>query len=211
MTKIFVPKTVPKTKDFELDVPHFIQRDNTGGQGYRECNMTSHAMVVEYLLDGYLSAKAKEKGYREPEDAYAVLMDGDTTDHAVHTRALRKLGIESYFSYNTDLNELAHTLKQGIPVVMGCDYKGSGHMVVAYGLAEGGVKVLCPFGIRAGSQDWWHRKFSSPTEAKPDFFSWELMKKIFTVNSHDDGWARIITSVKGVPTALDPTVLGKTI
>jgi len=211
MTKLFAPPVIPATKFFKLHVPHYIQNNNTGGEGYRECNLTTHAAVVQYLT-GALSGH-KNQGYREPEDLYGTILAkyGDTTDHSAHTRALKDFGIESYFSYNTDLDELAQILRWGFPVTIGVDYKASGHMVNVVGLEESGFTVLCPNGIRAGSQDWWYERFTQNVHAKPDLFTWDLMKKIFTVNAHDDGWARIITSVNGLPTQMNPSVLGKRI
>jgi len=210
----FQPKNYPgqDNKDFELDCEHYIQINNTGGTGYRECNGTAHSTLVQYLT-GKLDPAYKSKGYREPEDVYFSVLAkyGDTTDHAAHTKALREFGIESYFSYNTDINELAYVVREGYPVVIGNKYKKSGHMVTAYGMCEHGFRILCPNGIRAGSASWWHERFHQNSQAKSDVFSFSLMKKIFTVNGPSDGWARIVTSVNGEKTSLHPDILGKTI
>lgn len=210
---MYTPPLIPENKqDFELPVPHYVQRDNTGGQGYRECNLTACASVTQYLT-GALDPEYKAAGFREPEDVYATVLakHGDTTDHAAQTRAMRDFGIESYFSYNMAINELAEVVRRGFPVVIGTDYKASGHMVTVYGMYENGFRVLCPNGIRQGSTDWWVERFGNENDAKADLFSFGLMKKIFTVNHYDDGWGRIITAVNGEKTSLHPDILGKAI
>ncbi len=209
---MYQPPQVPTDKYFSLKVPHYIQLNNTGGEGYRECNLTVNAALCQYLT-GALSPAYKAAGFREPEDVYATVLAryGDTTDHAAQTKALRDFGIESYFSYNTNIDELGFMLKQGFPVVIGMDYKSSGHMVLATGINEVGVEVQCPNGIRAGGQDWWHERFHQNSQAKKDTFSWHLMKTLFTVNNYDDGWSRVVTAVDGEKTSLHPDILGKTI
>ena len=210
--KLYSPPKIPSEKYFTLNVPQYIQLNNTGGEGYRECNLTVNAALCQYLT-GALDPSYKSQGFREPEDVYATVLAkyGETTDHLAQTKALRDFGIESYFSYNTNVDELAQMLRLGFPVVMGVDYKSSGHMVLAVGISEQGIIVQCPYGIRAGAHDWWYEKFGQNAHAKQDLFTWGLVKQIFTVNSYDDGWARVITAVNGQKTALHPDVLGKLI
>lgn len=89
----------------KLPVKYCSQLDNDPsifGPGWRQCNTTSNTMLADFLLKGELTRQAKAQGYPEPESVYMRLVQkyGDTTDHGAQTKALRDLGIESYFSYS---------------------------------------------------------------------------------------------------------------
>jgi hypothetical protein len=198
----------PTTKEFKLNVPQFIQNDNTGGKGYRECFLTSCAMLTEYLLDGELTRRAKAAGYAEPEDAYAVVLDdhGDTTDWGAQIKALADFGITAYASHSASVTDVVTALRCGVPVVLGNAYKGGGHITLAFGVAATGLHVYCPYGIRRGSTNSWEKIFYSDSEARPDFFSLGLLSRIFADMGPEAGWCLFVTHVKGVPTGV-PTGL----
>lgn len=188
--------------DFTLPVNHAIQNNNTGGEGYRECFMTSCTMLADHVLRGELTRQAQEQGLREPEDVYFQHMDGDTTDAAVHIRALARMGINAYFSTTASLNDVSHSLYRGIPVPCGMAYKASGHWVLINGRDPQGFDVLCPYGIRNGASNTWTQIFRVNADASPDSMSWSLLKQIFVDLGPEAGWSIFCTKVKGISTGV---------
>ena len=188
----------------KLDVPYFSQIDNSQdkfGGGFRQCNVTSNAMLADFLLDGELTKKAKELNMKEAEDYYDdfVFKYGDTTNHHAQTEALRDLGIESeWVTWKLSQDDLRRSLDKGIPVVIGVKYKVSGHIVIVVGEdeAKGGFLVHDPFGIRQGASD----NYQVGKNAAYDLYIYSTLKQIF--DPADNGWGRIVKSVRGVPTGL---------
>lgn len=196
--------TRPTGDTFVLPVQHRVQNDNTGGEGYRECFLTCSTMLVDYLTDGHLTAEVLRKGLTEPEGVYAMSLAnyGDTTDWNAQIKALRSFGIQAYFSDSASLNDVAHSLYCGVPVIIGTKYKASGHIVLVVGRNPKGFTVLCPNGIRDGASNGWISRFFSEKDAKPDSFSWKLLEKVFTDMGDEAGWAIFVTHVKGQPTGV---------
>lgn len=197
----------PGVVDFTIPVKHYTQCDNRGGRGYRECFKTSCTMLADYVTNGKLSNMQKERGLAEPEDVYQAFMDGDTTDPHVHVRALKKLGIDAYFSLSASIHDVETSLNLGIPVPIGVKYKpdspgGGGHWVLVNGRGPKGWDVLCPYGIRHGATDAWIQIFQTEADAKADNFSAGLLKKIFADLGPENGYAIFVTAVNGVPTGI---------
>ncbi len=192
-----------------LDVRYASQLNNDPaifGPGWRQCNTTSNTMLADFLLKGELSKQAKEKGFPEPESIYMRLVNkyGDTIDHEAQTRALRELGIESYFSYTLSAKDVLASLSVGIPVVVGFAYKGSGHicLIVGHDPVKRSWLVHDPYGSRLGSSD----SYDVGVGGVYDPYSYDTMQSIFWDQGGEAGWGRIITSIKGKPTGL-PTGL----
>lgn len=131
--------------DLVLPVPYFSQRDNQE-EWWRTCNSSSCAMVAEYLKPG--SCKGSDDWYFRN----CVRPEGDTTDHAAQTRALRRIGIRSSFRYDLDYADLDRELDNKRPVVIGVLHKGpidapsGGHMVVVIGKYADGYICHDPWG-----------------------------------------------------------------
>ena len=86
----------------KLDVPYFSQLDNSTllfGAGSRQCNLTSCSMFLA-ALKPQLVKESKIENYEEFESFYGetLVKYGDTNDHDAQTKALRDLGVETYFS-----------------------------------------------------------------------------------------------------------------
>lgn len=203
----------------KLNVGYLSQLNNeeitAAGQvwySWRQCNTTSNAMLADYLLSGELSKRAKEKGYKnqdgkpEPESAYMRIVGqyGDTTDHTAQTKALKELGIESYFSHTVSGKDLLESLRLGIPVVVGFAYKASGHicLLVGHDPTKKVWLVHDPYGTRHGSSN----NYDIGVGGAFDPYSYDVMQQIFWDQGREAGWGRIVTSVKGKPTGL-PTGL----
>lgn len=194
----------PTGDTFVLPVKHRVQNDNSGGEGYRECFLTCSTMLADYLLDGELTKEAVRRGLAEPEDVYAIALSkfGDTTDWTAQVKALSSIGITAYATQTASLNDVAHSLYCGVPVILGTAYKMSGHIVLAVGRNPQGFTILCPNGIRNAATNSWIQRFWSEADAKPDQFSWSLLKQIFTDMGDESGWAIFITAVNGTPTGV---------
>ncbi|MDX2100632.1 MAG: C39 family peptidase [Leptolyngbyaceae cyanobacterium bins.59] len=176
------------------------------GPGWRQCNTTSNSMLADFLLGGELTEKAKDQGFPEPESIYMRFVSkyGDTTDHTAQTKALRDLGIESYFSETLSGKDVLLSLRRGIPVVVGFAYKGSGHicLIVGYDPAQKAWLVHDPYGSRHGASD----SYDVGVGGAFDVYTNSVMQQIFWDQGSEGGWGRIVTSVKGKPTGL-PTGL----
>lgn len=204
---IFAPHwELPQGRSVKLDVDYYKQTDNSEvyhGSGSRQCNLTSNAMLAQYLLKKFgkktLADLANAEGMREPESYYGQILDryGDTTSHEANTLALRELGIESYFTTTLDIPEAVESIEAGYPVVVGVEYKASGHIMVMVGfdLDRGIYYFHDPYGRRAGSADW----YPEPgVGGEYDTYSQQTLEDIWGSN----GWGRIVTAVGGISTKL---------
>lgn len=134
-----------KTVDFDLGeeidlkVPYFSQRDNFT-QNWRTCNTSATAMLIKYLKPNAIAG----------DDEYLkhVLKEGDSTDHEVHTRLLKRLyGIDSEWRYDLGYDDIDRQLKAGIPTVISLYHKGTisapagGHVLIVRGKTRVGIRV----------------------------------------------------------------------
>jgi hypothetical protein len=204
---IYAPHWQLPKSTTRLDVRYFSQVDNYSGYfgpGTRQCNLTACAMFAEHLLEKFgkktLSQRAEDDGLQEPEDYYGKILNkyGDTIDHGAQTKALRDLGIDSYFSYTLDVPEAIHSLENGYPVVLGVTYKVSGHMIllVGYDRAKREFYVHDPYGSRAGIADYY--AVVGGDSGKYDVYTQESLEAIWG----DSGWGRIPVAVGGRSTGL---------
>jgi len=191
----------------KLAVKYRGQTDNdwhpTFGNGNRQCNLTSCTMLADFLLNGELSRTATAQGLNEPETAYQKLLApyGDTIHHHFQTKALKDLGIESYYTHQTiSADDLLLSLSKGIPVVIGVKYKGDGHIVLLVGhdLERKLWLVHDPFGTRHGASD----SYDIGIGGAYDEYSYDSFDRIFWDRGPGSGDGRIVTSVKGKPTGL---------
>jgi len=193
----------------KLTVKYRGQTDNdwhpTFGNGYRQCNLTSCTMLADFLLNGELSRSATAQRLNEPESAYQMLLApyGDTIDHNCQTKALKDLGIESYYTQQSiSADDLLLSLSKGIPVVIGVKYKSGGHIVLLVGhdLERKLWLVHDPFGTRHGASD----SYDIGIGGAYDEYSYDTFDRIFWDRGPGSGDGRIVTSVKGRTTGLKP-------
>lgn len=193
-----------------LEVPYYSQNDNAQqfhGPGWRQCNLTSHAMMLEYVTchgqGGELKRSSRAVGYKQPESAYGreLARFGDTINHDAHTACLREVyDIESYFSRTLGMKDILMQLRRKIPVVLGVGFKRSGHIIVAVGADFERQLIFMhdPYGVRLGASDHYDTSLSGAFDA----YSFATLDQIFWDYGPEDGWGRIVTSVKGVPTGM---------
>lgn len=191
-----------KANEVKLPVPYFNQRDNWDkyhGAGGRQCCLTSHCMAADFLLNREITFKAKDKGYKEPEDLYGEILVkyGDTTSPEAHTPALKDFGITSYFTRTGSIKDLLLCLDKGVPVPLGVAYKAGGHYVCAVGYKTDGVYIHDPFGIRIGMTD----NYENASGAY-DVVTWDWLQAKWVDMGNEAGWMRIITAVHGKETGV---------
>lgn len=210
---IYIPHwefTNPTPKgDVLLNVPYFCQLDNSTelfGPGSRQCNLTSHAMAIEFILKDHsmttLSTIARQKNLSEPESAYGEVLNGfgDTTDPDAHTQALRSFGLESYWSTTLDIDRIISSIDKRLPMPIGVEYHDSGHIIcaVGYNLEREIIYMNDPYGARSGSEDYY--AVIGNGAGKFDTYSFDTMRKIWVKS--EDGWGRVFTAISGVATGL---------
>ncbi len=185
-------KTYSKS-EVVLSVPYFSQVDNATddhGPGYRQCNLTVHAMAIDFLTKGALSKKAKELGFCEPESYYGKLLAhyGDTTKHLPHTQCIaQEFDIRSEWRYDLRKTDLIAQLDKQIPVPMGVAYKKAGHIILGVGYDDVGLLVHDPYGVRQGTSD----SYNVGVSGAHDRYTWNLLNRIYWDKGSDCGWGRI--------------------
>lgn len=126
-----------------LAVPYQFQRDNAGGNGWRECFSSSVAMLCMF------------HGRIRSDDAYISLRrpHGDTTDASAHLRTVRGLGLLPTFSQTWGRPTLEASIRAGVPVAVGWLHHGTaakptggGHWSVVIGTNARGPIMHDPYG-----------------------------------------------------------------
>jgi hypothetical protein len=182
----------------QLDVPYYSQLDNgTSWQGSpnRQCNLTAHSMLVDYLLRGELTRRANAAGFIQPETLYGKRlreMGYDTTDHEGHTTLLREeFGIESFWDYNLSMHDLHRQLDLGFPVPIGVTYKRHGHIVCVSGVDTSLRRwsVEDPYGSRFGATD----EYDTNALGARDPYLHDTLERLFCPEGIASGWGRIVT------------------
>jgi Peptidase_C39 like family len=178
-----------------LNVPYYSQIDNSTtfhGPGCRQCNLTSHAMALEYLT-GRLKKNPIIPGLPEPESVYGQLLApyGDTTDNDAHTRCIEaEFGLKTRFAMDLGRTDIESQLARGIPVPIGVEYKTSGHWILVIGMDDAGLIVHDPYGVRAGAADIYDTSVSGAS----DRYSWALLEQVLWCDGPGTGWGRVFSS-----------------
>lgn len=203
---VYAPHWEYEKEEITLPVNYYYQTDNPSGYGFRECCGTSNAMMLNYLLNGYLETEAKLDKLSQPEAVYLNRLAeyGDTTDHDANTRAIKSFGVDSYWSTSLTLEDYYKSIRNGIPLVLGLDYKGpdNGHIVCGVGFnTKAKIVVHDPYGARQGATDYWINNGGDITEAgKFDVYGLGTFEALW-FPSGSLGWGRIVTHINGLPTA----------
>lgn len=184
-----------ESKVIQLKVPYYSQRDNVSSEWWRQCNTSSHAMILNFLKPG--SVASDDDYFQRCVNPY-----GDTTDWGVHTDALKRFGIDSVYRQDLDFDDLEKSLTLGFPIAIGVLHKGpisapaGGHILVIIGMdKDKGVFY---------ANDPWGRGF-----AYTDFNGRGVEYPIYPSLDHrwladgdHSGWGRLITAIDGKPTGL---------
>ena len=189
----------------KLSYPHYTQMDNDThlhGGGYRQCNLTVHAMFLDGACCGMAAVGAARNRMNEPESwlGFHLKKYGDTTDHNALTRCFKDVcNVDSYWTKTLSQTELKRALDTGYAVPCGVRYKGGGHIVLVVGYNEKGVWVHDPYGQRDGSNDYYPPGKIGGHHGEYDYYQWATFGKIFfdeqgTDNSHT-GWARVVERI----------------
>lgn len=178
-----------ESKKIQLKVPYYSQRDNNSPQWWRQCNTSSHAMILNFLKPGSVASD---------DDYFQRFVNpfGDTTDWAIHTQALKRFGIESEFRQNLDYGDIEASLLKGYPVAIGVLHKGpfsdpfGGHVLAIIGMdkSKGVFYANDPWGEGFSYSDHNGRCVEYPIYPSLD--------RRWLADGDKSGWGRIITSVK---------------
>jgi len=174
----------------QLKVPYYSQRDNTSNEWWRQCNSSSHAMLLNYLLPGSV-----------PSDDYYIANYvnplGDTTDWSVHSSILREFGIESTYRQNLNYSDLERSLLNGFPVVIGVLHKGpinapsGGHCLIITGMDK-------DRGVFFANDPWGYGfDYSNHDGQNVTYPIYPTLDRRWMVDGDDSGWGRIVRSVRG--------------
>lgn len=180
------PEPPAKPADLILPVPFYQQLDNYT-QPERTCNSSACAMALEYFRPGTLDGRKGDDEYIRTVFSY-----GDTTDHAVQTKALNDYGVKSSFKYNLSFDDLDKELKEKRPVVIGILHRGSlkspygGHMCVVIGkTAKGGYICNDPYG------DLYDGYTSNVYNGKSVTYERHVLEARWTADGPGTGWGRV--------------------
>lgn len=196
-----------------LDVPYCCQNDNApdltdGAAGNTQCNTTSHTMLLMFLIPDF-AERSRKNGYNEPEDYFKSKLQKHTNsrgDHDGFTRCLEQdFKIESQWRYDLVKQDLIDSINASVPMVLGLQYKVSGHIVIATGCGDRLAYINDPYGIRAGTEDYYPtiNTGSGENEGKNDPYSWNSLKMLLFDGG---GWGRVVLSVGGKKTGLQSIV-----
>lgn len=183
------------SKKVQLKVPYYSQRDNQSSEWWRQCNTSSHAMILNYLKPG--SVASDDDYFRRYVDPY-----GDTTDWNVHTQALKRFGIDSVYRQDLSFGDLERSLSLGFPVAIGVLHKGTiaapagGHILVIVGMDTDRSVFYAndPWGVGFSYVDYNGQGVEYPMYPSLD--------RRWLVDGDNTGWGRIITAIDGKPTGL---------
>lgn len=182
-------------KRIQLKVPYYSQRDNESSEWWRQCNSSSHAMILNFLKPGSVAS----------DDEYVrtqVNPHGDTTDWGVHTRALKRFGIDSEYRQDLDFDDLEKSLTLGFPVAIGVLHKGSvanpagGHVLVITGMDK-------DKGLFYANDPWGEGfAYTNHNGQNVEYPVNPTLERRWTADGNNTGWGRLITAVDGKPTGL---------
>lgn len=186
-----------EAKETVLKVRHYSQRDNNHPEWWRQCNSSTHAMLLNFLKPGSLPdvSDADDKYFCNHIEPF-----GDTTDWAVHTRALEGFGIRSEFRTNLDFDDLDRSLELGYPIPIGVYHKGTiqnpagGHVLLIIGKKGDNYIANDPWGYGFLYDD--HKGTGVEYPAAPS------LERRWLTDGDKTGWGRLITSIDGKPTGL---------
>ncbi|MBD2092474.1 C39 family peptidase [Microcoleus sp. FACHB-1515] len=117
----------------------FEEQTDNRVQPHRTCNTTSCFMVARFL-----GAEI------DSDDAFWKIVNrfGDTTNHAVQTKALEAVGIRSRFRQDMGFSDIDESLLKGLPVVISIFHRGTlaeprgGHVIVCIGRDADGENYI---------------------------------------------------------------------
>ena len=193
--------------NYKLPVKYFAQCDNdrwAESDGYLvpgnvQCAATSNAMLLNFLKPELKLESAKnfnefESYYKDRFDSLGYSAD-DRGDHGCHTEALKSFGVKTEWRTNLTDADITKSLASGFPVVVGFQYKVSGHICLIVGCTGEGYLVHDPYGIRSGASDSY--QYINPgygdTSGEFDLYRWDTLEiTLFNADGQRTGaWGRV--------------------
>jgi GH24 family phage-related lysozyme (muramidase) len=127
--------------------------------------------------------------------AQSIAMEG-------HAAVFRHLGFKADCYRDRTIAQLKRHIERKSRVVLGTNYKGSGHFVTATGfdMQKNLVQIADPYGIRdKTSTNQWETIFQDEREARVDWYDAQTMTDLWT--AADDGWC-VLVEPKNAPVVL---------
>lgn len=147
--------------------PYLSQRDNPGnydGDGtadkWQTCNVTSCAMVIQYLTGKRVSPTELDKQVRSKYGSRYV--------HSNLVKLMRDYGVRSEFDVSTTHAEIRECLKAGNPVIWSNKLTHGGHIAVIIGYSEDNNYYVIadpygePFPANTARTKWNYRDIRKP-------------------------------------------------
>jgi hypothetical protein len=192
-----------------LNVPYCAQNDNDpwvdGAAGNTQCMVTSTTMLCLSLIPDF-AQRSKTNGFDEPESylkSKYYKYSTDRGDHDAMSRCLEhEFGIVSQWRTNLSFNDLKASIDVSVPMVVGFDYKSSGHIEIAVGYDDKFAYMNDPYGVREGTANVYGiiNPGWGDEDGKSDPYSWRSMQYIWLCGG--GGWGRVVLSVNGKATGL---------
>jgi hypothetical protein len=165
-------------------VPYFDQKDNQH-EGWRACNITSVAMVLDYF--NVLSPEAKA-GLRTPDYLYQRfgIKQQPTELQALFNQVASEQGsvVRDVFYENGTIEQLRALARAGEPTIVHGWFTQSGHIVVVTGFDGAFYTVNDPYGMWKGVK---HQKSELAYDTSVSGFGVKYPAKEFEYAINDNG------------------------
>lgn len=196
------------TTNIRLNVPYFAQCDNEGWEeksdaymvpGNVQCAATSNSMLLNFMKPELMPEALRvfpefESFYKARFDSLGYSAD-DRGDHGCHTETLKTFGVNTEWRTNLTDADITKSLSNKFPVVVGFQYKVSGHICLVVGRTNEGYLVHDPYGVRSGTSDSY--SYINPgygdTSGAFDLYRWDTLEvTLFDGDGQRSGaWGRV--------------------
>ena len=166
-----------------LAVPYYSQRDNAL-RPHQTCNMTSAAMVIEFLHKG---TNAKINGQLEDHLTRECVRRYGFSGIYYHNnivRMLKTFKVRSRFDVNTSFHNIRRHLDKGYPVIYSGKFTKSGHIIVIRGYDKEGFYVNDPWG------EWFYDGYYRKLTGENKHYSNRLISNV-SYSGQNAGWAHL--------------------
>lgn len=182
----------------KLDVPYYAQNDNQywgSAHGSVQCCPTSNTMLLAYVHPSFVQDSYAQSFY-EPECYYKSRFlelgysENERGNHDAHTEVLESFGVDTVWRTDLTESDISKSLSENFPVVVGLEYKISGHICIVVGETDEGFLIHDPYGERNGtSNDYLYiNDGNGDIAGSYDLYTWKSLNEVLFVGG---GWGRL--------------------